>query len=155
MRLHVDITTLFSGTSSCVDEAHKGHSCTEHRVMFISIIVMLTLYGLLFIGVIFNIYRYVIRQQRFKTFHIVSFYVLTSIIIILRSIFFAILDYRVTKEEESLFTKNIMDLDNFATYCELTLGVQQLCSMAELYCLIRVIALTKKYNMADTELPIE
>ena len=72
-----------------------------------------------------NLWKYVIKQKRYKTFHITFFYVLSFTVITLRATFFSmVLKFLIqVNDEELLPPGKIEDVDNFTTYFELILGI--------------------------------
>ena len=92
------------------------------------IYVMFALYAILIGATIHNIVRFVIRQKRWKSFHIAYFYVLVPFIIIVRLSWFTSI-LVVTYYYDSIsnnydLKEEIFVLDVSATYLELLLGIQ-------------------------------
>lgn len=88
-----------------------------------------------------NIIRFVYMQRRYRFFHIAYFYMLVTLIVLMRVIWFAFILIITTKDQlgelsieqqQAIFLADVM-----ATYLELLLGIQQACSMFELFLMIR------------------
>ena len=152
-----DITQLssfqndFTDTITCTFDDEKQNS---RELLVVSIIIMLSIYALLSAILLYNLYNYLIKQERYKTFHIIFFYFLSFAVIILRVAFFSLtlrFLYQVKDKavDPPVATDNI---DNFATYFELILGMQQLCSMVELNLMIKFSSLYKVFNRNDGDL---
>ena len=104
---------------------------------------MLFCYLLLSIATCHNVVRFVIKQRRYKFFHIVYFYILVALIILTRVVWFAFMLQDV--EAGSKFKKADAEIgisDCLATYLELLLGIQQVSSMYELYLMIKTSILS-------------
>lgn len=101
---------------------------------------MLVLYFLIIVGAGHNIYRYVFKQQRYKSLHICYFYVLVVLIIFFRISWFSEILFRIKQNEKmstfSALDKAIFYTDVIATYLEMLLVIQQVSSMYELYLMI-------------------
>ena len=105
---------------------------------------MIFLYVVLMAAAIHNIVQFVYKQRRYRFFHIVYFYILLPLIIVMRMVWFAMilsLTYKyinATNHEFETIKENIFIFDVSATYLELLLGIQQVSSMFELYLMISV-----------------
>ena len=78
-----------------------------------------------------------------------TFYLLSFSIIILRIAFFSlIVNFLQDAEGKALIPPNaIGNIDNFATYTELLLGIQQLSSMIELNLMLRYSSFYKVFDL--------
>ena len=113
-------------------------------LMVVWIVILLILYGLLLIILIFNIVQYLIRQGRFKTFHIAFFYATSFCIVIIRILYFSyVLAYLFEWQNDKSLCPwlQLNIIDNFGVYCELILGVQQVSMMVDLNLMIRFSSL--------------
>ena len=91
----------------------------------VSISIMLSIYAVLLVFLLHNLWKYVIKQKRYKTFHITFFYILSFTVIIFRVTFFSlVLQFLIQVNGKQLTPPvKIDDVDNFTTYFELILGM--------------------------------
>ena len=87
------------------------------------------MYVILLGFILYNIWTYVLKQKRYLTFQVSYFYILAVLIVFARVTFFSMLLVVVTNTESDVDSEseNTDRVDNYATYLELILGVQQLC----------------------------
>ena len=111
-----------------------------------SIGVILIFYSVLLLLLISNT-RHIIQKQKYKNFHLSFFYIMTYLIITLRVIFFGLILefilYHLDKRVDEKVYPLVNTIDSIATYAELILGFQQMCSMIELYLMLRFSVLYK------------
>ena len=122
--------------------------------MYTSIGIMFGLFFLLFMLLVYNIVQYVIRQRRYKIFHIMWFYIFAMTVVVLRCLcYIMLIKYLITLQNAEGPTKhvthNIDVIDNFAAFFELILGVQQLCSVMELTQMVTLSSLTKSADCVE------
>ena len=115
---------------------------------------MFGLFALLFMLLVYNIVQYVIRQRRYKIFHIMWFYIFAFTVVVLRCLcYIMLIKYLISLQNvESTtgrVTRRIDVVDNFAAFFELILGVQQLCSVMELTQMVKLSSLCKSAEEAD------
>ena len=123
----------------CKDNVPTLENKTSRDSLLICIAIILALYVILFGFILHNICNYVIKQKRYRTFQVSYFYILAVLIVFARVIFFSMLLVVVTDTETTSdsMSENTDRVDNYATYLELVLGVQQLSTMTELYLMVR------------------
>ena len=100
--------------------------------MLVSLVLLTTLMAFLFAFMIYNIVVYVVKQQRYKTFHIAWFYIFASCVVVLRLVNFSYLMvllvngyYAASIEDiDNQPFINVRGVDNYATFFELILGLQ-------------------------------
>jgi len=95
-------------------------------ILQVSIGVMFCFYAILLAAIIHNIVRFVILQKRYRFFHISYFYILVTLIIVVRMTWFSMI-LHVTLQVEGTY-KNFQKKMEFvtdvsATYLELLLGI--------------------------------
>ena len=109
-----------------MDQPPSAHDVKAFRIC---IVVMWISYFLLFCVLFYNTRRFLIKQLRYKFFHIVIFYVLAYFILVLRILFFGAIWLNVNAvendkcKEETKTLNEVGVIDKLATYLELTLGV--------------------------------
>ena len=133
------ITILASSEVQCSDDSDESKN--KSYLLIVSIIIMLILYTLLLLLLISNT-RHITRKSKYKNFHLSFFYIMAYAIITLRIIFFGtILEFVIHQLDIGNNTlevpRLINTIDSIATYAELILGIQQMCSMIELYLMLR------------------
>ena len=125
-----DITTLLYRDGNRVNEDQvcklEDENKNKWELLVVSITIMLVIYVLLLFLLCYNVIQYVIRQKRYKVFHLTFFYIMSFAIVSLRIIFFSlILEFLFVAKGKALYPPNdIGYIDNFATYTELILGIQ-------------------------------
>ena len=87
---------------------------------------MLVSYIVLIIVIAHNIVNFLIKQQRYKSFHITLIYLLTSFVVVVRIVWFSMI-LCVTTQPAAFYTNDVRSAleitDAVATYCELFLGI--------------------------------
>ena len=79
----------------------------------------------------FNIYLYIVKQKRYKSFLVITFYYLSITIIMARIALYSSVVHNVyNKEENDYYTYSDMSL--VSTYSKVALGYSQMASMLEL-----------------------
>ena len=118
-----------------------------------SIGVLLILYLAQLYVLSYNTHSYIIGQKRYKVFHLSYFYILAIIIVVCRIVFFAVILqflYHVKGKTEPP-PQYVDSLDNFATYFELSLGIQQLLSIVELRLMLQYSCLFKNNGLVEAQ----
>ena len=133
------ITILASSNEQCSEDPDESKN--KSKLLVVSIVIMLILYTLLLLLLISNT-RHITRKSKYKNFHLSFFYIMAYAIITLRIIFFgSILEFVIHQldigDNTLAVPRLINTIDSIATYAELILGIQQMCSMIELYLMLR------------------
>ena len=147
-----DVTFTTPDNLTCTAEDEEKN---EVLLLQVSIGAMVSIYVLLLSLLIHNVVQYVIRQGRYKTFHISFFYLLSFAVLSLRIVFFSMAGKFLGEHTAGVVNEpgqNLDNVDNFATYTEMILGTQQLCSMIELNLMIRWSTLYKVCHRGDEDL---
>ena len=95
-------------------------------LMVVFCLILIVLYLFVFAILVFNIIQYLIRQGRFKTFHIGFFYSISLCITIFRIAYFSsIIAYLMKwKDEKDLCPYFYLNtVDDYGVYLELILGI--------------------------------
>ena len=136
----INVITIFASSDElCSQEPDESRN--KSKLLVVSIVIMLILYTMLLLLLISNT-RHITRKSKYKNFHLSFFYIMAYAIITLRIIFFgAILEFVIHQLDNGNNTLAVPSLintiDSIATYAELILGIQQMCSMIELYLMLR------------------
>ena len=106
---------------------HKQIEC-----LVLSLLALTVAYFLCLIFTAHNIYRYLIKLQKYKICLILVFYIITVVLIISRifSLFFFVEFYTSQIPCAEVYKADL--LDTTATYVKALLGVQQMVSISEL-----------------------
>ena len=122
--------------------------------MICQISLLLVLYGFLLLVLCYNILKYIYGQKRYNVFHLSYFYILSVLIVTGRIAFFTwilVFLFSTDVRGEDDVPKEIGTLDNFLTYFELSLGIQQLFSMVELQLMLRYSCLFKEIDAGNVQ----
>ena len=127
----------------------------DNALLVGSIVVLLSLYLAQLWLLCYNIHSYIIGQKRYKVFHLSFFYFLTFIVVVSRICFFLLILHFLWQQVKGGGTGevpvSIDTLDNFATYFELSLGIQQLFSIVELHLMLQYSCLFKTNKALEAQ----
>ena len=139
------------GKSCSLEDEDRNTS----KIIIASIGAMLIIYILLLLFLTNNV-RHIVKTEKYKNFHMTFFYLMAYAIIMARILFFgAIVEfimYQLDSDRGIQVPTLINTIDSIATYTELILGFQQMCSMIELYLMLRFSTLYKiNQSTSDAE----
>ena len=150
----VDITFLeCQSRLACSEDFQEETKKNDITLLVGSIAAVVALYlGQLWI-LCYNIHSYIVGQKRYKVFHLSFFYLLAFTIVVSRLVFFTvILHFLYDVKGATVPPPHYIDhLDNFATYFELSLGIQQLFSIVELHLMLQYSCLFRTNNAVDAQ----
>ena len=104
---------------------------------------MITVNAVTLIFLFYNTVQFLIRQQRYKVLYLSLFYAISITIITLRVLYFSvILVYlRAWNRNQKLCPyRSLNNIDNFAAYFDLTLGIQTMSMMIDLALMVKTTA---------------
>lgn len=125
------------------------------RVMTLMNVMWIIIGGCLLAYVIVNTKKYIVRQGRYKEFHISLFYLLATLMLSLRLLQFMLTIAYYHGAGDHHLKHNIYNICILASFCEGIIGLQQLCALVEVELMIKFKQTESNESMERFEIKIE
>ena len=117
LEIALNQTCQRNDTEIHTEEELRKQNVTLNVIAFICLIW----YMMMLVPVVYNTKNYIIAQRRYKTFLVLSFYVLTYLVFTARVIVYSSVIHNVVEDEENEFYAYSIS-SMFSTYAKIALG---------------------------------